>query len=150
MPNLKKKIINCAHNNNKQAILVSFLGNLIRFMTVLIFLLMVFGEMIIYIKICYSLWKHDEKMKEMISTENLQLRKRKNIITLSGQAFSFFLEFLGILLLITKYTNNDVVDPSLTPIIKISFSCIISLTQLWTSHELKQYIKFRLMDYNLL
>ena len=107
---------------------------------------MVVGEMIIYIRLCYTLWNHDEGMKNKISCDDLRQRKRKNIISLSGQVITFFVESL--LSLYAIVFSQNLIDVSILPILFITSTSIISVVQLWTSHELKRYIKSKFMDYN--
>ena len=108
--------------------------------------LIVAGEMIIYIRLCYVLWNHDEGMKDKISSDDLRQRKRKNIISLSGQVISFFVEFFISILPFATIFSQNLVDTSLIPILFITSTSIISIGQLWTSHELKRYIKSKFMD----
>ena len=106
---------------------------------------MVAGEMIIYIRLCYVLWNHDEGMKDKISFDDLRQRKRKNIISLSGQVITFFVELLFPLFAIMTFSQN-LIDVSFFPILFITSTSIISVVQLWTSHELKRYINSKFMD----
>ena len=106
----------------------------------------VVGEMIIYIRLYYTLWNHDEGMKNKISFDDLRQRKRKNIISLSGQAISFFVEFFLSIIVIANLFNQNLVDASLFPIVFITSTSIISISQLWTSHELKRYINSKFME----
>ena len=64
-----------------------------RFLSIIIMQVLFLGEIAIYMKICYTLWKHDKGMKGKISKNDMQQRKQKNVITLSGQVISFFVEF---------------------------------------------------------
>ena len=105
---------------------------------------MIAGEMIIYIRLCYVLWNHDEGMKDKISSDDLRQRKRKNVISLSGQVIAFFVESLFPLLVIAR--SQNLIDVSIFPILFITSTSIISIAQLWTSHELKRYIKSKFMD----
>ena len=110
---------------------------------------MVVGEMIIYIRLCYTLWNHDEGMKNKITFDDLRQRKRKNIISLSGQVITFFVEFLiSMHLIVINQNLFDLSDVSIFPILFITSTSIISVVQLWTSHELKRYIKSKFMDYS--
>ena len=93
------------------------------------------------------MWKNDEGMKDKISADNLYQRKRKNIICLSGQAISFFVEFFITLIILLNIFSPDFVALSLMPIVIILTFSIISFSQLWTSHELKRYMKFKMMDF---
>ena len=118
-----------------------YLGNHLRFLTIMFLLSMVIGEMLIYAKLYYILWNNDERMKKYISSGDLCQRKRKNIISLSGQVISFFVEFFFSLFIIANVMNQNLVDSSLFPIFNIAISTIISICQLSTSHELKRYIR---------
>ena len=106
-----------------------------------------FGELIIYIKLCLTMWKNDEGMKDKISSDNLYQRKRKNIICLSGQIISFFVEFFMSLVILMNIVNPACVALSVMPIIIILSFSLIAFSQLWTSHELKRYMKFKMMDF---
>ena len=107
------------------------------------------GEIIIYIKLYYTLWNHDESIKDKISDDDLRQRKMKNIIGLSGQVITFFVEFFCSIIAIANIFNQKLIsDASFKPIFFITISSIISISQLWTSHELKRYIKSEFMDYN--
>ena len=116
-------------------------------MTLILIQSIVVGEMLIYIRLYYTLWNHDEGMKNTISSDDLYQRKRKNIISLSGQAISFFVEFFVSIIVIASLFNQNLVDASLFPIIFIASASLISMFQLWTSHELKRYINSKFMDY---
>ena len=108
------------------------------------------AEFVIYIRIVYKLWGNDQRMKDKISKDDFLQRKRKNVITLSGQCFSFFIEFLTSLFMIIQIAINDLGDTSVMPIVIITSSCIISMSQLWTSHESRRFIKSKLIDWNIL
>ena len=126
---------------------LSHLGAYLLFLIILILQSIAIGELIIYIRLCYTLWNHDEGMKNKISSDDLCQRKRKNIISLSGQAISFFVEFFVSIIVIASLFNQNLVDASLFPIIFIASASLISMFQLWTSHELKRYINSKFMDY---
>ena len=117
----------------------------LRFFMILIHQSIVVGEMIIYIRLYYTLRNHDEGMKNKISFDDLRQRKRKNIISLSGQVISFFVEFFISMLVIANIFNQNLVDVSFIPILFITSTSMISISQLWTSHELKRYINSKFM-----
>ena len=106
------------------------------------------GEILIYMKLYYTLWNHDESIKNKITDDDLRQRKRKNIIGLSGQVVTFFVEFFGSLIIIANIFNQNLINASVAPIINIVVTSIISISQLLTSHELKRYIKSKFMSYN--
>ena len=122
------------------------LGKLLRTSQLVICQLCFLAEVAIYIKIFYGLWLHDNGMKGKISKNDLHQRKRKNVIGLSGQVFSFFIEFLTTILLMVQVLNNDFFDPSVTPLLLTTSSTIISISQLGSSHEVMGYIKFKLYN----
>ena len=121
-----------------------------RFLVIPIIQALFLAEVVIYIKIWYILWKHNQGMKHLISNKDLQQRKRKNVITLSGQVISFSIEFIVSLFTLAQVFNNDMADPSVMPLVLITSASIISMAQLWTSHESMRYIKFKLIDWKLL
>ena len=121
-----------------------------RFLVIPIIQALFLAEVVIYIKIWYILWKHNQGMKHLISNKDLQQRKRKNVITLSGQVISFSIEFIVSLFTLAQVFNNDMADPSVMPLVLITSASIISMAQLWTSHESKRYIKFKLIDWKFL
>ena len=107
-----------------------------------ILMAMLIGEFIIYIIIVYHLWNHDEKLQlDKIITINMrQERNHKNVITLGGQAFSFFVE-LSVAIYCVVHMNYTTADPSNMPILIIIGSTIVSVGQFVCSHELKRYLR---------
>ena len=105
--------------------------------------LMVIGELTIYIGIAYYLWNHDKRsqLNKTITVTMRKERNQKNVITLGGQAFAFFVEIIaGVYVLFhMKYTN--LTDPSTMSIVILTTNSIVSLSQLVSSHELKRYLK---------
>ena len=120
------------------------LGQLLRFSQVVIGMGLCVLESTIYIRICYGLWKHDIRMRDKISNNDFQQRKRKNVITLSGQLISYFVELFGQFFLIAQIFNNDLADPSVMAMSFIIITTIVSMSQLWSSHELMRYIRMKI------
>ena len=121
-----------------------------RFLVIVIMQALFLAELVIYIKIWYILWKHDQGMQHLLSSKDLQQRKRKNVMTLSGQVISFFIEFIVSLFTLAHVLNNDMADATVMPVVIITSSSVISMSQLWTSHESKRYIRFKLIDWKIL
>ena len=119
------------------------LGQLLRTSQVVIGMGLSVVEATIYIRICYGLWKHDIRMRDKISNNDFQQRKRKNIITLSGQLMSYFVELFGQFFLLAQIFNNELADPSVMALSFINVTTFISVSQLWTSHELMRYIRMK-------
>ena len=119
------------------------LGQLLRTSQVVIGMGLSVVEATIYIRICYGLWKHDIRMRDKISSNDFQQRKRKNIITLSGQLMSYFVELFGQFFLLAQIFNNELADPSVMALSFINVTTFISVSQLWTSHELMRYIRMK-------
>ena len=105
--------------------------------------LMLIGELTIYVGIAYYLWNHDKRsqLNKTITVTMRKERNQKNVITLGGQAFAFFVEIIaGVYVLFhMKYTN--LTDPSTMSIVILTTNSIVSLSQLVSSHELKRYLK---------
>ena len=120
------------------------LGQLLRTSQVVIGMGLGIAEATIYVRICYGLWKHDIRMKDKISNNDFQQRKRKNVITLSGQLSSFIVELVGQFFVLAQIFNNELADPSVMAINFIKYSTFVSLSQLWCSHELMRYIKMKI------
>ena len=121
-----------------------------RFLVIVIMQALFLVELVIYIIIWHVLQKHDQGMKHLLSTMDLQQRKQKNVLTLSGQVISFFIEFIVSLFTLAHVLNNDMADPTVMPVVIITSSSVISMSQLWTSHESKRYIRFKLIDWKIL
>ena len=115
----------------------------IKIASVLIFQALVVGELVIYIKIIYNLWKHNKTFHQegVISLQDRKHRNHKNVITLKGQILSFLVEIIGSSLTIAflALSSND--GPSHMPIIMTFIHTIISLSQFISSHDLKQHVK---------
>ena len=120
------------------------LGQLLRTSQVVIAMGLGIAEATIYVRLCYGLWKHDIQMKDKITSNDFQQRKRKNVITLSGQLSSFIVELIGQFFVLAQIFNNELADPSVMAINFIKFSAFVSMSQLWSSHELMRYIKMKI------
>ena len=105
--------------------------------------LMLIGELTIYVGIAYYLWNHDKRsqLNKTITVTMRKERNQKNVITLGGQAFAFFVEIITAVYVMfhMKYTN--LTDPSTMSIVILTTNSIVSLSQLVSSHELKRYLK---------
>ena len=68
-------------------------------------------------------------------------RNRKNVITIKGQIVAFVTELVGSALFMIDVSENTSNDPSSVPAIVILHFTIVSVSQLFSSHELKRFIK---------
>ena len=92
---------------------------------------------------CYALifvayQKSNMSTKPMISKNVFELRRKRNVITMTGQAFSFVMEF-GMAIAINCMISMQV-DSAIYVICLISASSILSLLHVLTSHELRRYL----------
>lgn len=96
------------------------------------------AEMICYIIIYYELAQNDEQIKESVSKETIQERRRRNIITLSTQVIGFGLEFACIFLafIITSFQYDG--QTAFFIVCSVN-SSIISLLQVLSSGEMRNY-----------
>ena len=110
---------------------------------VLIFQALVVGELVIYLKIMYDLWKHNKTFHEegIISHQVRKHRNHKNVITLKGQILSFIVEMISSSLIIAYLTLSSNDGPSHIPIVMTFLHTIVSLSQFISSHDLKQHVK---------
>ena len=109
----------------------------------LFLMLVVLGEFCIYVSIISHLWNHDKKslLSKTITVDMRKERNHKNVITLGGQAFSFFVEILICIYMLFHMKNTDMSDPSTMPMMIIIGSSVLSMSHFASSHELKRYLK---------
>ena len=105
--------------------------------------LFILAEFLMYIWLILALWNHDkEKFREGIITPKMrEERNRKNVITIKGQIVAFVTELVGSALFMIDVSENTSKDPSSVPAIVILHFTIVSVSQLFSSHELKRFIK---------
>ena len=109
----------------------------------IVLMLCVVGELSIYSGIAYHLWNHDKwsVINKTITVSMRKERNQKNVITLGGQAFAFFVEIFtsAYILFHMKYTNLK--DPSTMSVMILVSNSLVSVSQFLSSHELKRYLK---------
>ena len=104
----------------------------------LILIVLPFLEMAIYGYLFYYLYKNDQQLKEHLPTQVLHTRKRKNLITLSGQTFSFFVETIIALTIATLvYFNLDLL--SFHPPLILAGSSVLAISHFLACPELRAY-----------
>ena len=111
--------------------------------SILIFQALAIGELVIYAKIIYDLWKHNKTFHQegVISLQIRKHRNHKNVITLKGQIASFLVEMISSILLITYLALSSNDGPSQMPIVMTFLHTIVSVSQFFSSHDLKQHAK---------
>ena len=119
------------------------LGIMLRLGPGLVLMLCVVGELSIYCGIACHLWKHDKRSlnNKTITVTMRKERNQKNVITLGGQAFAFFVEIItsGYILFHMKHTN--LTDPSTMSVMILVGNSLVSISQFLSSHELKRYLR---------
>ena len=98
----------------------------------------------IYLWLLYQLHIHDKQIyQEGIITSAMVLeRKRKNVITLYGQVASFVVEIvMSIYVIIHALIYPSITDPSVMTINSIVTLTAIALTQFFTSHDMRRFVK---------
>ena len=103
----------------------------------LILIVLPFLEMAIYVYLFYYLYKNDQQLKEHLPTQVLHTRKRKNLITLSGQTFSFFVETTTALTIATIVYFN--LDLSFHPPLVLAGSSFLAISHFLACPELRAY-----------
>ena len=101
-------------------------------------------ELLIYVFIIHRLWKSDQlNYQEGIITFSMKReRNAKNAITLKGQFLAFILEFGSATIIAIYFISGNLMNSSYVLLFfNIVVTFAISLTQLFTSHELKRFLR---------
>ena len=108
-----------------------------------ILMAMLIGEFIIYLIIIYNLWNHDERLQlnKIITVNMRQERNHKNVITIGGQAFSFFVELSVAIYCVFHMNYTKSADSSNMSILIIIGSTLVSVAHFVCSHELKRFLR---------
>ena len=116
---------------------------ILRVFPTFIIMLMMIGEFSIYLRIVYHLWKHDERslLNKTITVNMRQERNHKNVITLGGQAFSFFVELVMAIYCLIHMKYTKLADPSMMSILIIIANTSVSVAHFVASHELKRFLR---------
>ena len=111
-----------------------------------IFQCLMAGELSIYFRLVHDMWKHDtvSLIRNIITPAIRQERKRKNIITLEGQISCFIFKLSTCTFFIVTIVFNVKNAPSLMPFFWISCTSLISVSELLASHELREYLYYKL------
>ena len=132
-------VINIYENKHFDEILAKRL----RQMVVFISQICIIVELLMYVWIIKELWSHDKtKHQEGIITKHMrEERNRKNVITIYGQIASFVTELIGSVYIMIHVANESLTDPSVMPISTIIIFFFVSLSQFFTSHELRRFVR---------
>lgn len=102
-------------------------------------------EMIMYVVMFAHLWLHDQTMKDSISKEHLRKRNKNNIITLTGQAWTFVIEVV-VMAVITIAYNLDMdsvfLQPQIGGFYMVMGSTAISIGQFVASPDMRRFYNF--------
>ena len=80
--------------------------------------------------------------KDIITPQVQRQRNHKNVITLYGQMASFVVEIvMSTYVIFHALINQSITDPSVMTINTIVTFSVIALTQFFTSHELRRFVK---------
>ena len=121
----------------------SIFDRILRARVVFLIQALILSEFMIYLYILKEQEKSNKKhlQEKIISKLTFQVRKKKNLITLNGQICIFATRMaLSMLAVITKILKILDVNDYLS-IVVILFPCIIALTQVLSSHEMRRYLK---------
>ena len=130
-------------NVENQFLSITLLDKIIGARAIIMGQILVSTEFGIYMYIMYCLWKHDENyfQSKIITNRMLNTRKEKNIITIKGQIFTFFVEIGITMYLIFQNLFSELShDTSLIAVTFVTSFTIIS-SNLFTSDEMRRYVK---------
>ena len=75
----------------------------------------------------------------ILTLDIIKHRNRKNVISLSGQTFSFFIETLGGIMMQLFYAEWSFIEPATFPICLLFMSTCVSIVHIITSPELRRF-----------
>lgn len=100
-------------------------------------------ELLMYVFIFKHLKNHDEKKVQGLTKDIIQRRTKRNVITLSGQAWTFGIEtILSIFLHVSinwESAASIFFSPQITPFYVILISSAVSFGQFFTSPEMRRF-----------
>ena len=106
--------------------------------------MMIIGELMVYLWLLYQLRIHDKQKYQdgIITSDMIHERKHKNVITLYGQVVSFDVKIvMSIYVIIHALIYPSITDPSVMTINSIVTFTAIALTQFFTSHDMRRFVK---------
>ena len=115
-------------------------------------------ELATYITIYYHLYKNNELMEGFLPILTLQRRKRKNIITLSGQSFVFLLEVGLILVINSQFPLVQLLKGEQTiplngsvhaPLVALFVSSTVGIAHFWSCSDLREYFGNKMSMFSL-
>ena len=101
-----------------------------------------FVELGIYIDLFWHLNDHDKETEQngLMPREAINQRRRRNIVTLSGQAFAFCIEAgFGFIISMMYLIPDDILDASLHPILSIMLTTATAVAHFMASPELRRF-----------
>ena len=125
------------------------LFDVIRLSVVISAQLLVVIEFLIYLYIIYHLIKHDKihYSEGIITITMKRTRYTKNMINLKGQMIVFLSKIAITICIFIYIASGTFSEPSFTsPILIFIPPTIISLSQLYTSHDIKLYLRMKLQN----
>ena len=98
-----------------------------------------------YSAIFYLIFNHNTLNRANLPMKEINKRKHKNVVTLSGQLVSFIVESLVAITiqLMFRFSNEEkIVETSFFPIYVSIGTTAVSMSYYFSSHELKSYYNF--------
>ena len=83
------------------------------------------------------IFEHNKTMNATVSKDELQRRRRGNIITLSGQASTFVLETIGTLT--CQFMIRGFFEPASFSCMLVVMTALLSASHVFSSPELRRY-----------
>ncbi len=105
-------------------------------------LMSILSELFLYMAIFRFLKQNDLRIASSLTKETLNFRKRRNVMTLSGQVFCFAVETFTLIcgnLMINSVLEHPLLHPSMYPALLIFGSTLESLGKFFSSPDLRQH-----------
>ena len=126
--------------SNNPDLLNTKLGSWLMTISTLLSFGLVLIRLACYVKIYQELYANDKKLgSKVLSKKTLNIRRKKNAITLYGQVISFGIEIIGAIVIFTVRLSFDIVDETFLTFFSIFISACLSFSNVCFSAELRRH-----------
>ena len=104
--------------------------------------LMILVELLIYLNLYCLQIKHNQRMvaQGVFPLEVQVQRQRKNVITMSSQAATFFIESIAsVIFQVMLHQNVEYIDEASLPFAVIVIDALVTISHIWAAPELRRF-----------
>ena len=99
----------------------------------------IMAELGIYLLLFYHLYQNNELVKASISEDVLKSRRKRNLITLTGQFATFVVETSVSVVIQIAYITSEEIEGSGISFMFVSTTALMTICHFWASPELKRF-----------